>query len=130
MDVRIQELIDFTKTKFGLDNYYLQRHQFYRSVNIFNETDYILSMEWFPKKTYLKPKVIKWIFMMITCQGISTTLKEWTNWHSGIPFVQIWIEKCVFPRRTYFSYASISQIVRSFIVHRRNQMERNFHVKI
>lgn len=48
MDVRIQELIDFTKTKFGLDNYYLQRHQFYRSVNIFNETDYILSMEWFP----------------------------------------------------------------------------------
>ena len=45
---KIQELIEFTKTKFGLNNYYLQRHQFYRSVNIFNETIYILSMEWFP----------------------------------------------------------------------------------
>lgn len=49
MDRRIQELIDFTKTKFGLTNYYLQRHSFYRNVNIFNDTVYTLCMEWFPK---------------------------------------------------------------------------------
>ncbi|MFD2193455.1 hypothetical protein [Oceanobacillus bengalensis] len=48
MDSRIKELIELTKTKFGLNNYYLQRHQFDRSVNIFNETVYTLSMEWFP----------------------------------------------------------------------------------
>ncbi|MCM3764926.1 hypothetical protein [Neobacillus niacini] len=49
MDRRIQELIEFTKIKFGLSNYYLQRHRLYRNVNIFNETSYTLSMEWFPK---------------------------------------------------------------------------------
>lgn len=48
MDLRIKKIADFTRGKFGLQNYYLQRHQFYRSVNIFNETDYTLSMEWFP----------------------------------------------------------------------------------
>jgi len=48
MDLRIQELIDFTKTKLGLNNYYLQEHRFYRSVNSCNETVYTLSMEWFP----------------------------------------------------------------------------------
>ncbi|MEH7342934.1 hypothetical protein V7122_03430 [Bacillus sp. JJ1532] len=48
MDRRIQELIDFTKIKFGLDHYYLQRHSLSRNVNIFNETVYILCMEWFP----------------------------------------------------------------------------------
>jgi len=48
MDPRIQELIDVTKTKFGLDSYYLQRHSLYRKVNILNETVYTLCMEWFP----------------------------------------------------------------------------------
>ena len=48
MDVRIQELIDFTKTKFGLNSYYLQRHRIDRNVNIFNETVYTFCMEWFP----------------------------------------------------------------------------------
>ncbi len=48
MDLRVQELIDITKTKFGLNNYYLQEHRFYRSVNSFNETIYTLSLEWFP----------------------------------------------------------------------------------
>ena len=48
MDGRIQELIEFTKEKFGLDNYYLERHSLYRNVNIFNETVYTLCMEWFP----------------------------------------------------------------------------------
>lgn len=48
MDFRIEELIEWTKTKFGLKNYYLQRHQLYRKVDFFNKTVYTLSMEWFP----------------------------------------------------------------------------------
>lgn len=48
MDIRIQELIDLTKEKFGLDPYYLGRSQIYRMINIFNETVYTLCMEWFP----------------------------------------------------------------------------------
>src|SRR5699024_825566 len=48
MDRRIKELIDLTKTKFGLDNYYLHRYRLYRNVNILNETVYTLCMEWFP----------------------------------------------------------------------------------
>lgn len=49
MDKRIQVLIDRTKIKFGLDNYYLQNHSLNRNVDIFNVTSYTLSMEWFPK---------------------------------------------------------------------------------
>jgi hypothetical protein len=48
MNSRIKELIEFTKVKFGLANYYLKRHSFYRNVNIFNDTVYTLCMEWFP----------------------------------------------------------------------------------
>ncbi|RDW17267.1 hypothetical protein [Oceanobacillus chungangensis] len=48
MDTRIKELIDSTKLKFGLDNYYLARQSLKRNVNIFNETTYTLNMEWFP----------------------------------------------------------------------------------
>lgn len=48
MDTRIKELIDFAKTKFGLDNYYLERHSLDRNINIFNDTVYTLCMEWFP----------------------------------------------------------------------------------
>ncbi|OAB25551.1 hypothetical protein PMSD_27755 [Paenibacillus macquariensis subsp. defensor] len=48
MNVRLKALIDSTKQKFGLDNYYLHRHSFYRKLNIFNETEYTLCMEWFP----------------------------------------------------------------------------------
>ncbi|WP_449536511.1 hypothetical protein [Ferdinandcohnia sp. Marseille-Q9671] len=51
MDPRIQDLINHTKTKFGLHDYYLGRHSLSRNVNIFNETNYTLSMEWFPKNT-------------------------------------------------------------------------------
>ncbi len=50
MDARIQELIDFTREKFGLWNYYLESHSFNRSVNIFNKTTYTMSMEWFPNE--------------------------------------------------------------------------------
>ena len=48
IDVRIKELVEFAKKKFGLNNYYLQEYQFHRSINFFNETVYTLSMEWFP----------------------------------------------------------------------------------
>jgi len=48
MDNRICALIDYTKSKFGLNNYFLKRHELYRDVNMFNETEYTLSMEWFP----------------------------------------------------------------------------------
>lgn len=49
VDQRIQTLIDETKTKFGLEDYDLARHELHREVNMFNETVYTLSMEWFPK---------------------------------------------------------------------------------
>ncbi|QTM98488.1 hypothetical protein ERJ70_03765 [Sediminibacillus dalangtanensis] len=48
MDKRIQALVDLTKEKFGLQNYYLGRHDLNRSVTIFKETNYTLTMEWFP----------------------------------------------------------------------------------
>lgn len=48
-DQKIQMLIDETKTKFGLGDYYLARYGLHRDVNMFNETIYTLSMEWFPK---------------------------------------------------------------------------------
>ena len=41
-------------------------------------------------------------------------------------------KKCVSPglEERIFLMLQLSQLVRSFIVHRRNQMERNLHVKI
>lgn len=48
MDERIQELVNLTKMKFGLDSYSLQTYEIYRKVNFFNDTVYTLSMEWFP----------------------------------------------------------------------------------
>lgn len=48
MDIRIKELLDATQQKYGLDNYYLQSHEIYRDVTILGETNYFLSMEWFP----------------------------------------------------------------------------------
>lgn len=44
----IKELIDSTKLRFGLNNYYLERHSLSRELNILNETEYTLCMEWFP----------------------------------------------------------------------------------
>ncbi|WP_208591422.1 hypothetical protein [Gracilibacillus suaedae] len=49
MDERIKDLIELAQRKFGLGNYYLKRHSIDRSLTIFNETNYILSMEWFPE---------------------------------------------------------------------------------
>ncbi|CAG9623340.1 hypothetical protein [Sutcliffiella rhizosphaerae] len=48
MDRRIQELVDLTKNKFGLEDYYLQRHGLSQNVNIYGDTAYMLWMEWFP----------------------------------------------------------------------------------
>ncbi|WP_010097365.1 hypothetical protein [Ornithinibacillus scapharcae] len=48
MDKRIEALINDTRARFGLDGYFLKRHQLYRRVNLFHETIYSLSMEWFP----------------------------------------------------------------------------------
>lgn len=47
MDKRLQELIELTKTKYGLHNYYLKSHIINRDVNIFNETVYTFHMNWF-----------------------------------------------------------------------------------
>ncbi|WP_374016032.1 hypothetical protein ABU162_16925 [Paenibacillus thiaminolyticus] len=48
MDKRIKEWIDAAQFKFGLDNYDLHSHELYREVTLLNETNYFLSMEWFP----------------------------------------------------------------------------------
>jgi hypothetical protein len=48
MDIRIKELINVTQQTYGLDNYYLHTHGIYREVTMLGETDYFLSMEWFP----------------------------------------------------------------------------------
>lgn len=48
MDTRIKELINATQQTYGLDNYHLHTYEIYREVTILGETDYLLSMEWFP----------------------------------------------------------------------------------
>ncbi|MCP1144603.1 hypothetical protein [Lysinibacillus endophyticus] len=48
MDTRVQELVEYTINKFGLNQYYLQNYYFNRTVNSFNETVYTLAMEFFP----------------------------------------------------------------------------------
>ena len=48
MDERIAELIEYTKTTLGLHHYNLLTYDIRRSVNIFNETIYLLGMEWLP----------------------------------------------------------------------------------
>lgn len=48
MDTRVQELVEYTINKFGLNQYYLQNYHFNRTVNSFNETVYTLAMEFFP----------------------------------------------------------------------------------
>lgn len=51
MDPRVQELIDFTSNKLGLENYYLHTHHLERKTNLLNETIYTCEMEWFPNGT-------------------------------------------------------------------------------
>jgi hypothetical protein len=54
MDTRIQYLIGIVKEKLGLEQYRLQNYSIYRQSNIFLETKYIVSMEWFPNE------IIEW----------------------------------------------------------------------
>ncbi len=48
MDQRIKEMVHDIQSRFGLDDYYLQRYRLDDRVNMFNETMYVLGMEWFP----------------------------------------------------------------------------------
>lgn len=48
MKSRINELIQHTKEKLGLQDYYLYRSDVRRSATILGNTVYTLSMEWFP----------------------------------------------------------------------------------
>lgn len=48
MDERVKDLVDYTRDKWGLDNYYLHTHHFYRRLNSLNKTIYTLCMEWYP----------------------------------------------------------------------------------
>ncbi|WP_062105520.1 hypothetical protein [Bacillus niameyensis] len=76
MDTRMVELINLSKAKFGLSNYYLHRHSFYRNVDIFNKTNYILSMEWFPN-------------------DVTEQVDEDTN-PDGTAFIEINVNSCKF----------------------------------
>lgn len=49
MTNNIDELINFTQSKLGLERYFLKRHQLYEKANLFNEITYTLAMEWFPE---------------------------------------------------------------------------------
>lgn len=49
MDARLQELVDYTQEKLGLQNYYLHSHDLDRSVSNQNKTLYTLEMEWLPE---------------------------------------------------------------------------------
>lgn len=49
MDARLQELVDYTKEKLGLGNYYLEEYYLRRHVSSTLKTVYTLEMEWFPK---------------------------------------------------------------------------------
>jgi hypothetical protein len=44
----VKEIIECTRDKWGLDHYYLHSYNFYRKLNVLNETIYTFSMEWFP----------------------------------------------------------------------------------
>lgn len=48
MDERVKELVNYTRDKWGLENYYLHTHHFYRKPNSLNKTIYTLCMKWFP----------------------------------------------------------------------------------
>lgn len=48
MNEKVGELIDKTREKFNLNNYYLKQYQFFKEKNPRKETVFILNMEWFP----------------------------------------------------------------------------------
>ena len=48
MEKRMKDLVEYTKEKYGLNQYYLHRWDIIRSTTYFDDTVYTLSMEWFP----------------------------------------------------------------------------------
>ncbi|MGM9965903.1 MAG: hypothetical protein ACI383_00315 [Rummeliibacillus sp.] len=48
MGPRLSVLIDFTREKFGLEQYNLHHYSFSRTIDLFKNTYYTLCMEWFP----------------------------------------------------------------------------------
>ena len=48
MEKRMKDLVEYTKEKYGLKQYYLHRWDILRNTTHFNDTVYTLSMEWFP----------------------------------------------------------------------------------
>jgi hypothetical protein len=47
VDLRVKELVDFTKERIGLEDYYLHTSNIYWEKDVFN-TEYTLTTEWFP----------------------------------------------------------------------------------
>jgi hypothetical protein len=50
MHKKLQEIVDHTAKKFGLENYHLKNHHIFREQDSFNKSSYLLSMEWFPNE--------------------------------------------------------------------------------
>lgn len=48
MNEQLQSAVDHARETLGLHDHELKRYQFFREKNHFNETSYILNMEWFP----------------------------------------------------------------------------------
>lgn len=48
LEQRLKELIEYTETKLGLEQYHLHTYQLKRKATIFKETIYTLGMEWLP----------------------------------------------------------------------------------
>ncbi|ALX49688.1 hypothetical protein AOX59_14585 [Lentibacillus amyloliquefaciens] len=51
MAEEFQTVVDDIRESLSLNNHKLKRHHFFREKNHFNETTYILSMEWFPENS-------------------------------------------------------------------------------
>ncbi|GGJ82423.1 hypothetical protein GCM10007063_01140 [Lentibacillus kapialis] len=48
MDKQLQAAVDYARDSLGLHDHQLKRYQFFRDKNHFNETNFILNMEWHP----------------------------------------------------------------------------------
>ncbi|MFC4558215.1 hypothetical protein ACFO3D_08315 [Virgibacillus kekensis] len=51
MHQKLEEIVGYAQKKLGLNDYSLHEHTLYREKDIFNNTIYILSMEWTPNNT-------------------------------------------------------------------------------
>ncbi|TRM10904.1 hypothetical protein FH966_03750 [Lentibacillus cibarius] len=51
MNEQVQELVDVTRETLGLTSHQLKRYHFFRETNHFNETIYIMNMEWSPNNS-------------------------------------------------------------------------------